>query len=229
LSFVEYSIVAVGFVLELFVAYFLLRGPIRRYPLVFAFVVFGILATACGGLVTAIGSRSTYVAVYWFIDIANHFLILWILISLIYQALNGDPRQRRLTLLFGAAVMVFAAGSLLYFHAARLGPWLTPVSRNMSLCEEMMNLVLWAILIQRRDQDYQLLLVSAGIGIKVTGEVIGHTLRMYSRSESMMWVPDLVVSLSELLWLFLWVWAFRSAEARKASALENAASSTQLS
>jgi hypothetical protein len=229
LSIVGYFIVAVGFVLEVLVGYFLLRGPIRRYPLVFAFVVFGIVAAAGGGLVSMIGSRSTYVEVYWFIDIANHFLILWILISLTYQALSGDPKQRRLTLLFAAAVMVFAAGSLVYFHAPRLGPWLTPVSRNMSLCEEMLNLVLWAILIQRRDHDYQLLLVSAGIGIKVTGEVIGHTLRMYSRSDNTMWVPDLVVSLSELLWLFLWVWAFRGVKARKSSALENAASSTQFS
>ena len=102
-----------------------------------------------------------------------------------------------------------ALGSILIFRDPLPSRWLVPVTRNLSFGEEICNLVLWSLLLQRSEFDQQHLIVSAGIGIQVTGEVIGHTLRLYS-SPALIWVPDLLIFLCETLCLLVWVWAFRN-------------------
>ena len=47
--------------------------------------------------------------------------------------------------------------------------WIFPLSRNLSFIEEVLNFVLWTVLIRNRSRDVVLLLVSAGLGIQVTG------------------------------------------------------------
>src|SRR6267378_2494827 len=110
------------------------------------------------------------------------------------------------------AVAGVALGSILAFRDPRITVWMTPVSRNLSFCEEILNFMLWTALIRNRDYDRLLLFISAGIGIQVTGEVIGHTIRTFMWTGTMLWLPDTLVTVSEIICLLTWVWAFYSTE-----------------
>jgi len=84
---------------------------------------------------------------------------------------------------------------------------MTPVSRNLSFCEQILNFMLWTALIRNRDYDRLLVFISAGIGIQVTGEVIGHTIRTFTRMRTMIWLPDTLLMVSEIVCLLTWAWA----------------------
>src|SRR6267378_947519 len=68
------------------------------------------------------------------------------------------------------AVAGVALGSILAFRDPRINVWMTPVSRNLSFCEQIFNFMLWTALIRNRDYDRLLVFISAGIGIQVTGK-----------------------------------------------------------
>src|ERR1700736_1530076 len=102
-------------------------------------------------------------------------------------------------------VICFVLFSAYIFDERHVSRWMTSVSRNLSFCEEILNLILWALLIQRRESDYLLLMVSAGTGVQGTGEAIGHTLRLYAHHGSPIWAPNLLVYLAEILCLGIWI------------------------
>ncbi|MGI8741630.1 MAG: hypothetical protein ACR2NN_03470 [Bryobacteraceae bacterium] len=140
-----------------------------------------------------------------------HAAISALIISLIYQTLTKDPRQRSIALLITAGVICFALFSAYTYQVPNLNRWMTPISRNLSFGEELLNLILWSVLLQRRASDYLLLMVSAGIGVQVTGEVIGITLALYAHNPSVKWVPNSLVFLCEVSCLLIWLRAFRGA------------------
>jgi hypothetical protein len=202
-----------GLLLEILVLYYLSRGPIRRFPFLFAYCLLLLLSSLFSGILSTQGGFHSreFVIAYWSSDLVLHGFVLLVVISLIGQSLGKIPNKKWIVGGIALAVLCFAVISLIVLHQEKWGLWMTPVTRNLSFCEELLNLVLWTILIQNREQDPQLLLVSAGLGIQVTGEVIGHTLRMYSHSESTVWLPNVLVNVAELLALLIWVWAFREA------------------
>jgi hypothetical protein len=201
-----------AFVLELLVIYYLAKGPRKRFPFVFVFCAIQVLAvTADTFFSTVLGARThVYPRVYWAGDLIAHGAILLLILSLIWQSLEQRTDRRKAIGVLGLAVISFALFSAYTFHDPNLNRWMTSLSRNLSFGEEILNMILWALLIQRRASDYLLLMVSAGIGVQVTGEAIGHTLRLYARSATL-WVPNLLVYLAEILCLSIWIWAFRSA------------------
>jgi hypothetical protein len=205
-------------ILELLVIYHLARGPRKRFPFILVFCAIQILVVATDTLFsTLIGSRTPlYRGVYWAGDLIAHGAISLLTISLIWQSLDVRQSRRKITAFLGFAMLCFVLFSAYIFHEPNFNRWMTSVSRNLSFGEEILNLLLWTILIQRRDSDYLLLMVSAGIGVQVTGEAIGHTLRLYTHSPTM-WVPNLLVHMAELLCLAIWIWAFRSARTKQAA------------
>jgi hydrogenase-4 membrane subunit HyfE len=84
---------------------------------------------------------------------------------------------------------------------------MTQLSRDLGFLAVILDLALWAVLIQSRRPDRTLLMVSAGMGIQMAGKAIGHSLRQLSRSAI---VPgNLIIVLSGLLCLYIWWQAFR--------------------
>jgi len=206
-----YVIFLLAIPLELLVVVALFRGPLKDYRIAFAYslALFG-----CGILeaLSYLGvgiSKSHYSNIYWSDDIILHGLVILVVVSLMRTALRGASSLLPRVLLLGA--VGFAVGSMYVYYSPTLGRWMTPVSRNLSFCEEVLNLVLWAILVRQEDHDLTLLLVSAGLGIQVTGEVIGHTLRLYSQSRSVVWIPDVLTNMAQFSCLLIWIWAFRRA------------------
>ena len=206
-------------VLSLIVLIYLVRAGLwRRFPLVGPFCIVQIVVILIDTIAVLIGlPRRLQVQMIWTGDMVAHAAISLLIISLIWQTLDEGPRKNTV-LLLTAGVMGFALASSYVFYDVRLSRWMTPVSRNLSFCEEVLNLILWSLLLKGKTSDYLLLMVSAGIGVQVTGEVIGHTLRVYA-SESIMWVPNTLVFISELVCLGIWIWAFRTAANRAVPAL----------
>jgi hypothetical protein len=188
----------------------LARGPFRRFPLVLFFCLLQIVLSSGSNIIFFyFKSLTLYSKWYWGGDLIGHVCISLIIISIIREALVGKPERNRIALGLLTFMVGVAVVSLILFHAPQLNRWMTPVSRNLSFGEEVLNLVLWSLLLQRNDFDSQFLIVSAGIGIQVTGEVVGHTLRLYT-TKSTIWIPSLLVTLSEFICLIVWIWAFSS-------------------
>ena len=65
--------------------------------------------------------------------------------------------------------------------------------------------------VQHRTREVVLLLVSAGLGIQVTAEVIGRTIRLVAGDPSpISWLPDAIILLGEIGALFVWYRAFQA-------------------
>lgn len=199
--------------LDFVVIYYLAKGPGRRFPLVFVFCLIQVLGT-CTDLISATllgtANRRTYLQIFWTGDLVAHAAISFLMISLIWQTIDDEDARKKTVSLVAAGVVCFAIASAFIFYDPHLSRWMTPLSRNLSFGEEVLNLILWSILLKGRASDYLLLMVSAGIGVQVTGEVIGHTLRLYTNN-STVWVPNLLVYISEIVCLCIWIWAFRAA------------------
>lgn len=201
-------------ILELLVIYYLVRGPGKRFPFVFVFCAVQILITSTDTLVSEVVTTKSaaYPNIYWAGDMLAHAAILLLTISLVGKTLERQPRRQLTIGILVLGVLGFALFSAYSLHDSNLSRWMTSLTRNLSFCEEILNMILWMLLIQRRDSDYLLLMVSAGIGVQVTGEAIGHTLRLYTfaHQRTMVWVPNLLVYVAEILCLCIWIWAFRS-------------------
>ncbi len=202
---------AVPIILDVVVLYLLINGPRRRFPLVAVFCAMQIVVTcAVVGVSLVSQNRRLYLATSWTGDLVAHAVISLLMISLIRQTLDDNDARDKTVLLIALGVICFALVSAYVFYDPLLGRWMTPLSRNLSFGEEVLNLILWSILLKGRGSGHLFLMVSAGIGVQVTGEVIGHTLRLYT-SRSTVWVPNTLVYVSEVVCLCIWVWAFRSA------------------
>jgi CHASE2 domain-containing sensor protein len=75
---------------------------------------------------------------------------------------------------------------------------------------------LWSALISNRRRDPQLLSVSTGLGIAVTGAAISYGVRGYF-SRSWIWVPDVFMSATFVVCMFIWCYAFRSKRVQTAA------------
>ncbi|HLJ45953.1 MAG TPA: hypothetical protein VKU01_08095 [Bryobacteraceae bacterium] len=153
-----------------------------------------------------------FAELYWLNDLVLHAFIILIIGSLVRSALPASVKSRAISMLLSLFAVAVGLISLYFYYDAQLSRWMTPVSRNLSFAEEMLVFLLWAILVRARTQDQVLLLVSSGLGIQVTGEVIAHTLRMYSKSREV-WLPNVLLNAADLLCLLIWLWAFRTGRA----------------
>jgi hypothetical protein len=153
-----------------------------------------------------------YAMTYWTGDLVLHGIVLLLVLFLIREALIGSRGADMTTLMIVAPVVIFVGVTLyLLYNPSRSGAgWIFPLSRNLSFIEEILNFVLWTILIRNRSREVVLLLVSAGLGIQVTGEVIGRTIRLYARAPSVSWLPDAIILLCEFGALYIWYRAFRA-------------------
>lgn len=194
-----------------FALWMILRsGAWRNYPFLLLYLSSGLVSQ---GLEMIVLSRThdaaslSYALTYWSFDLVLHGLIVALLLFLMREALNGRSGFDRAGLLIIGVVGILVTFALYMLFGPSKG-WVNPLSRDLSFCEEILNLVLWTILLRNRTRDIVLLLVSAGVGIQVTGEVIGHTLRLITESRTLVWLPTAIVLLCETGALLVWCKAF---------------------
>ena len=216
----------IGLPLQILIIGTLLRGGYRRFPFLFAYVV-GDFMTTVVEVPSAVGyyrgsqwAAFAFPAVHWFNVVVMQVLVYAVVMSLIYQA-TGALRARRIvraSLIAGA--MLFAGISFLihWNPALNRGSFMTPWIRDLNVCSSVLDLALWALLIAAREKDHRLLLLSGGLGIQFAGEAMGTSvlqLALSTRSRAMSLTGSVVMLLADLVVLYIWWQALRTAPVRK--------------
>jgi len=215
----------VGLPLEFLVISALARGPYRRFPLIFVYAAaifvttlveippFVELSLAPSNAVSKHAAR-----VYWVDEWILQFLVFAAVISLIDQAISASRWRRVARAGLATGALLFAGASMFVHYQAppaALGSWMTPWTRDISVCATILDLALWMMLIASRKADRRLLLISGALGLQFTGEAIGEALRNLS-------IPNMVAELSlagsvvsvaaDMACLYLWWQTFRHNE-----------------
>jgi hypothetical protein len=210
----------ISIVLLLVLAFLLLRGPFRRYPLILAYCVVQLILIAGEDYFRITNARRLYTILYWTDEILLNLLLFTMVITFTYRALGDSPMRATLGKVLGAVFVVVLFLPLLIFKgpAFQSNSWLNHTSQLLSFCAAILNLGLWSALVSNRRRDRQLLSVSAGLGIAVTGAAISYGVRGFFSLE-WIWVPDLFMSATFVACMFIWCWAFRSTRVQTAAAL----------
>jgi len=202
-------------------------GGWRRYP----FLALYLSAAAASELValviySRVGNAEShlYAMFYWTDDIALHGLILLMVLFLIREALVGNRGLDMAGTIIFTLVVIFVGVTLyLLYHPSQSGYyWIYPLSRNLSFCEEILNFVLWTILIRNRTREVVLLLVSAGLGIQVTGEVIGRSVGLVlAYQPEYAWVTQAITMICQTGALYVWYRGFQAFSRKAAEARQS--------
>src|ERR1051325_4573170 len=111
MDFFSNAVSIAGAVLQLFLLFLLIRGPLRRYFLIFAYCLAQTVQTVVDGAVLRkFGvSSNEYKMVFWTDSITVDLLLFFVVIAVTYQALEGSPLQGKMTRLlaiFSAVILI---------------------------------------------------------------------------------------------------------------------------
>jgi hypothetical protein len=173
---------AVSVILQLAILAALSRGAYVRYTTLTVY--------ATGALLLSVLEAAAYVhldvarvwnRIYWINELILQSLIFFAVVSLIYHALEEDPKRvakarsyLTASLLAGLLCVVIARDPGRSAHISR---WMTDASRNLSFLSAVLTFVLWSALMRHRSRDYQLFMLSGAFGLQTAGKAIAHALR----------------------------------------------------
>ncbi len=207
-------------VLQVVLVFFLI-GTDRKYVLLLIRSVAQLIANVLEPLVAhQWGNQSAVFAkVYWTDEVVLDFLIFLVVISLAYSASEDSPmRQPLQKLLLGILIVVTLLPFVLLQHPLFTTHWFNRTSQILNFGASIMNLALWSVLLAGRRRDTQLLTVSVGVGVAVTGAAIAWGVRQWMHIERQ-WIPDTFLAVVYLASVLIWCWAFRpAAKAERARA-----------
>jgi hypothetical protein len=209
MSFLSYFLPITYGLLQSILIVFLLKGPFKRYPLLLLYCVFQISVVILSGWAFfGVGVDSAlYRNLYWTTDVLVDLLLFLMVITMTREVMKQNPLWpvvgRMLVIIVVAAVVLPFA----LFHPFFNSRWFRHTSQLLSFGGALMNLFLWTGIIGKRDRDQQLLPVSAGLGVAVTGVAITYGLLQFT-SASLQWLPDLFKSLTQIGSMLIWCWAF---------------------
>ena len=237
---------AVGLPLELLIVAAMLRGPYKRFPILFAYTIASFLTTVVeipayiehyikipAGIAYYLGgsqAQRSRASFYWFDEQVLMVLLFLVVVTLIWHA-TADLRSRKLVrLILIAGPIVFASVSfLIHYNPNAPGPgeWMTPWTRDLNFGSAILDLGLWTLLIASRKKDRRLLMLSGALGIQFTGEAIGGAIRnlavsIYGRTQQarpLVLTGDVMMMAADLVCMYIWWQAFREARAGALQAL----------
>ncbi len=203
-----------------------MRVGVRRYPLVFAYLVVSLLA-ACASVPAMWayyeGRRangSGYIHLYWLNEGVTDALIFAVVITLIYRASSGLAIRRtvRRGLALGSVLYIGISFLIHYQSTAAIGMWMAPWTRDITFCAAILDLALWAMLIGSRSTDSRLLMLSGGMGIMFCGMAIGESFRtiaIHYRSHAIVQAGNSVEQIANIVFLYVWWQTFRREAAER--------------
>jgi hypothetical protein len=198
---------AIGLSLYLLVISALLRGPYRQYPFVFAYALASFFST-----VAEIAAHSfppkVQAKYYWTDEIVLDVLVFCLVLAFIDQAARQSPRKviQRYWLILGAVLI--GAGSYVIHRASPPNFRMTLISRDLNICAVILDLILWLLLLSARRPDRTLLLLSGGLGLQLTGAIMGG--QLIRSSPSLYPFGAFVEVSSSLLGTYIWWRALRA-------------------
>lgn len=202
----QYGSWAIGLWLNILVISALMRGSYREYPFVFGYSMTLLLSTLIEiGLQFA--PKPVQHQYYWFNEIILDLLVFCLVIAFIDEASQYSKQRtipRRWLILI--SILIFFASFLLHRHES-MNLRMTLVSRNLNICAVILDLLLWSLLIAARRPDRRLMLLSGGLGLQLTGAIMGESLRNMSRDLVLM--GTLLEVTTGFLGLYIWWRALR--------------------
>jgi len=201
------SLAWIGILLQLFLIVLLLRGPFRKYPLVLAYCVIQLALTA---LEYHFIRTNAYTRIYWTDEIVLNLLLFLMVITFTYRALGDSPLRAAMGKLLAVLCVIVLAVPFLIFKGPffKATPWFNHTSQLLSFGAAILNLGLWSALVGNRRRDPQLLAVSAGLGVAVTGAAISYGVRGFV-TRDWIWLPDVFMNVTFVACMVIWCWAFR--------------------
>jgi len=208
---------------------FLLLSPLRRrFWIILAYVSWELFATATltvldvlfQGAARMSGPTQTahnrlYARLYYSNDVLVDLFRFVLVILLIYRASEGATKRVSGRALAGLVVLMIVLPFVLFhptFNPFPKPPWFNSTSELLNFGAAIMNLMLWATLIASRNRDTKLLMVSAGLGVVVTGTAIAYGVQILA-GQGAFGTMSFFMNLTQLAGWTLWCWAFRPAGA----------------
>lgn len=218
-----------GGIALLLLVVFLLLGPAKKFWFFLVYVCWELLASV--GLTLAdlrlngtsqvtTDAGKIYARLYWTNDVIVDLLRFVLIAVLIYQVVGNSKPQFARGL--SALVLVVIVLPFVLFHpifpatkSLTLFPawypraaWFNSTSQLLNFGAAIMNVVLWGVLIQAKKRDPQILAVSVGLGILVTGTAVSYGLRHFAPPGGLIAAFNLFINLSQLAATLIWCRAF---------------------
>ena len=213
---IGYSVV----LLQLVLLFLLIRGPFRRFFVIFAYCLAQTLQTILDGVVLRrYGFTSTeYKVVFWTDAIVVDLLLFLMVIVLTYQAMEGSTFRHGIARLVGIVSLAILVLPFVVLRAPVLRTrWLNGTDQILNFGAAIMNLALWTVLLGSKKRDKQLLMITAGLGARVAATAALLGLRQLTASGgSAREVADLAARLTIVAGALIWCWAFWPAQRRAA-------------
>jgi hypothetical protein len=186
----------------------LLRGGLRTYPFLFAYVLVLFFSTIAN-IAASEGGRlpASWERAYWIVDLILEGLLHALVLSLIWRALKANPNRSRIVrLMIAGVVLVWLAAAALSYTGG-LNESMTNLAKYTAFAGALMNLVLWATLLQKRHPDRSVLTISGGYGLQSAGTAISHSLRalaIHNRSYPLLVGGNLTGVIAHSLCILIW-------------------------
>ncbi|MBZ5604321.1 MAG: hypothetical protein LAO79_18625 [Acidobacteriia bacterium] len=213
----------------------LIRGPFKRYWIVFVYAAWELLATlgftiadlmVHGTARTGTAAQQWYARAYWTNDVLVDLFRFVLVIVLIHRASEGSRRVSGWALaalvalvmvlpfvLFELQPRIVQIGS--YSFPFARGSWFNSTSELLNFGAAIMNLMLWATLIASKKRDPVLLGVSLGLGIVVTGTALAYGVRHLMGQREFAAVGYIFMNLTQLAGWAMWCRTFARAPRQK--------------
>jgi len=222
MDFFSNAVSIAGAILQLFLLFLLIRGPLRRYFLIFAYCLAQTVQTVVDGAVLRkFGVASNeYKMVFWIDSITVDLLLFFVVIAVTYQALEGSPLQSKMTRLlaiFSGVILIlpFVVLKSRIFYTR----WFNGTDQILNFGIAIMNLFLWTALLGNKKRDPQLLTVTAGLGARVAATALLLGLRQFTAGGGIgREIADIAARLSIVAGTLIWCWAFRPSTRPKKTA-----------
>ncbi|MEQ1949182.1 MAG: hypothetical protein ABL995_18460 [Bryobacteraceae bacterium] len=209
MNLVLYGLYVVSVILQVLLIVLLLRNSLRQYRLFLSYCVIQLVLIFSQSFVlyTAGPTSSQYRNVYWSSEVIAYFLLFIMVILMTDRVLQGNPfRPKATKILFVITIVATLLPFVLYgnYFTSR---WYRQTCQLLSLSGAIMNLVLWTGMLTQRRKDAQLMKVSAGLGLGVTGIAIAYGVRPFLPAD-WHWLTDVFKSVVLTGMLAIWCWAF---------------------
>jgi len=222
----------------LLLVFFLLLHPARKFGVFLLYVSWELFASV--GLTLAdlhyngsaqVGHATVagriYARLFWTNDVIEDLLRFVLVVVLIYQVVGSS--KPLLGRVLGGLVLAMIVLPFLLFQPIfppepsptlfpawyPRGAWFNSTSQLLNFGAAIMNVILWGALIQSKKRDPQILAVSIGLGILVTGSAVGYGLRHFFPQGGYTAAFNLFVNLLQLATYLIWCRAFWPAPKRK--------------
>jgi hypothetical protein len=218
-----YDLLGIGSgVLLLSILILLLRGPFRKFWVLLFYVVWELFANAtltiydllysgsAQGKIAPAEAVKLYTRLYWSNDVIVVLLRFLLVIVLTYAATPQGAKRSSIGRILGGIMLVAMVLPFLlfplHFKPWPETSWFNSTSELLNFGAAIMNLGLWGALLANRKRDPQLVAVSIGLGVVVTGAAVSYGLRHLTSDQAIL--PNVFLMLTQLVGWSIWCRAF---------------------